>query len=144
MRAGSGRGPGGEAMSRLWGPFLGAVVLVLAGAPEPLGEPRCGEPQFQAGEVRSGTRLAHRFTFFNRGAGPLEVTEVRPSCGCLTPRLEQRHYRPGEGGVLVLELNTLTAPAGPNNWRVELFYRAGGELHDLTLMVQAQVITEIS
>jgi hypothetical protein len=119
------------------------VLLVLAGAGEPPGGLRSDEPVFEAGEVRSGSRLAHRFTFFNRGAAPVEVTDVRPSCGCLTPRLEQRRYGPGEAGVLVLEVNTLTAPPGPNHWRVQIFYRDGAGLRDLTLAVLANVVTEI-
>jgi hypothetical protein len=131
-------------MTRLWGPLLGAVALVLAGAPEP---PRdglcCDEPLIEAGQVRSGSRLAQRFTFVNRGREPAEVTDVRPSCGCLTPRLEPRRYGPGEAGVLLLEVNTLTAPPGPNHWRVEVFYRAGGEARELTLQVHAEVVTEI-
>ena len=123
-----------------------AVLLWSAGlAGAARAELRCEEPTADAGEVRGGTRLAHRFTFVNRGTGPVEVVGVRPSCGCLTPRLGQRRFAPGESGILVLEANTLTQPEGPNAWRVQVLYHGPGdrEPRDLTLVLRARVVAEI-
>ena len=36
----------------------------------------------------------------------MEITEAEVGCGCLTPHLDQRAFRPGESGNLALEVNT--------------------------------------
>ncbi len=104
----------------------------------------CAQPVAEKGEVRSGMSLSHRFTCINRGPGTVEITDVRPSCGCLTPKLEYRRLLPGESGELMLEINTLTQPAGSNNWRVTIRYTAGGVEKELPLYVAARIVTEIS
>jgi hypothetical protein len=104
----------------------------------------CEEAQVTLGEVKAGPPLSHRFTFVNHSKETVEITQVQPSCGCLKPKLTERRIRPGESGVLVLEVNTLTAPAGPNAWRVQLFYSCGGRPCDLTLALRATVVTEIT
>ncbi len=104
----------------------------------------CDQARVEAGEVRSGSPLAHRFLLVNRGKTPIEVTALRPSCGCLTPRLEPRHLLPGETGSLTLEINTLTQPTGPHSWGVRVLYREeGGAEGELALLLCASVITEI-
>lgn len=121
-----------------------AVLIGWAANGAPVrAELRCDEARVDAGEVKAGRPLSQRFTFCNRGPETIEITEVRPSCGCLKPRLEQRRYRRGETGILVLEVNTLTTPAGPNVWRVQLLYAENGQARDLTLGLTAQVTTEI-
>jgi hypothetical protein len=98
----------------------------------------------EKGEVRSGISLSHRFSFVNRGSDMVEVTDVRPSCGCLAPKLAHRRLQPGDSGELLLEINTLTQPAGANNWRVTIRYTSGGVEQELPLYVSARLVTEIS
>jgi hypothetical protein len=107
-------------------------------------ELHCSEPLFAAGEVRSGIPLMHRFSFVNRGPEPVEVTGVRPGCGCLKPQLECRTYRPGEEGSVRVEVNTVTQAEGPNAWRAVLQYRSAGVLHELPLSITAHVLREVS
>jgi hypothetical protein len=130
-------------MNRPGTPFIVALAL-LASATAARSELRCDEPQVQLGEVKAGQPLSHRFSLTNHGHDVVEVTLVQPGCGCLKPRLAERRLRPGATGVLVLEVNTLTTPAGPNAWRVQVFYTAGGRPHDLTLTLHATVVTEIT
>jgi len=115
----------------LWTPLVHAAL-------------ECAQPLVEKGEVRSGVPLSHHFPFVNRGPDAVEVIEVRPSCGCLAPKLEQRRFQPGESGVLVLEVNTLTQPAGANTWRVTIRYKTGGVEQELPLYICARVVTEIS
>jgi hypothetical protein len=105
---------------------------------------QCEESQVTLGEVKAGKPLSHRFTLTNRDADLVTITTVQPSCGCLKPRLEERRLRQGDIGVLVLEVNTLTAPPGPNSWRVQIAYTSGGQPHELTLMLRATVVAEIT
>jgi hypothetical protein len=120
-----------------------AVALVLALAGTGRAELYCDRPVFQAGDVKSGAPLAHRFGFVNRGPEAVEVVEVKPSCGCLTPTLEKRRYGPGEAGALLFEVNTLGQEQGPAAWRVAVRCRAGGREDVLTLTATARVTAEL-
>jgi hypothetical protein len=104
----------------------------------------CAAATVQLGEVRSGVPLSHRFTLVNHGPDAVLVTDVRPSCGCLAPKLDRRSFQPGESGTLLLEVNTLTQPAGLNTWRTTVTYQSGGTDHELALYLCARVVTEIT
>jgi hypothetical protein len=123
---------------------LPALLLALSAAAPARAELHCPEPVVEVGEVRSGAQLQHRFTFVNRGPAPVEVREVRPSCGCLTPRLDRALYPPGAEGALLLEVNTLTADAGAQSWRVALRCRSGGEDQELSLCLRGRVVPELT
>jgi hypothetical protein len=120
------------------------AACLAARAPAARADLFCFQPQVQVGDVRSGVPLAHKFTFVNRGPDAVEITNVRPSCGCLTPQLSQSSLRAGEEGSLVLDVNTLTQPAGPHTWRVQLTYQSSGKVSELSLLLQARVLTEVT
>jgi hypothetical protein len=96
-----------------------------------------------AGDVYTGTRLACRFRFVNEGTANIELQEVRGSCGCLTPRLAQRIYRPGETGTIELEVNTFSQADGPHSWALHLELRNGERSEEQTLELRARLITEV-
>jgi hypothetical protein len=108
------------------------------------------EPAADAGEVRSGAPLAHRFAFINEGPAPVVLTEVRAGCGCLTPRLEPagtalpHAYLPGERGALLLDVNTLDQNPGPHTWHVTVRYRTTDEDHEADLQLSGRVVTEVA
>lgn len=117
--------------------FLGSAAWCRA-------ELECPASVVDKGEARSGLPLSHRFAFVNRGTHAVTVTAVRPSCGCLAPKLERRNFQPGESGELLLEINTLTQPAGLNSWRVTLYYKDGDSERELPLYINARLVAEIS
>ena len=41
-----------------------------------------------------------KFAFKNTGDAPIEITEVKTSCGCTTAALEQKVYQPGDTGAI--------------------------------------------
>ena len=125
-------------------PWPTTLCLLLLGAPTLRADLRIAQPQVNAGDVRSGAGLSQRFAFVNTGHETIEITGVQGSCGCLTPRLTQQTLKPGEEGALVLEVNTLQQAAGPHNWRVKMFYQAGDESHEATLVLNATIIAEIT
>lgn len=96
-----------------------------------------------AGEVRAGTILTHPFTFTNQGNETIEVLGTRSSCGCLTVLLEERVYKPGESGRLLLQVNTLGERPGDNSWSVRVVYRKGNQIQEATLQMSAQVVKEV-
>lgn len=120
--------------------ILGALMAPAAAR----ADLQCAAPTIDKGEVRGGVPLSHRFTITNPGPGAIEVTAIRPSCGCLAPKLEPRRLAAGESAELRLDVNTLTQPAGPNNWYITLRYTSGGEERELSLYLSARIIQEIS
>ncbi|MEX0726001.1 MAG: DUF1573 domain-containing protein [Planctomycetaceae bacterium] len=68
-------------------------------------------------------RFVHAlFQFTNRGTSDVDVTELLPSCGCLKPKLEQRHYAPGESGEFFLKIETAQENPGPHEYFVDINY----------------------
>jgi hypothetical protein len=119
-------------------PFVILVVVSLARA-----DLDFARTTVNVGEVRCGAPLAHRFLFINRGKGEVEITDVRTTCGCLTPTLGKKILQPGEEGSLLLEVNTLTQAAGAQDWWVQLCYRTDGEAHEVRLQLVGKVVEEI-
>lgn len=123
--------------------MLLAAFLASVATPAVRADLHFPQPQVKLGQVRTGLPLSHRFTFVNSGTGPVAVTDLRASCGCLAPRLDQRLFQPGEAGVIALEINTLSQPAGPNVWRVGVATRDEAGEHFQNLEVLADLLTEV-
>jgi hypothetical protein len=102
------------------------------------------QPQADAGEVRSGTPLTHRFAFVNQGPDAVEIVETRAGCGCLTPTVARRLYQPGDEGCVLLEVNTLSQAAGAHTWAVQVRWRHGTTDGDIGLQLAARVVSEVS
>jgi hypothetical protein len=102
------------------------------------------EPVADAGEVRSGTSLVHRFAFINRGTATIEITGARASCGCLKPHLAQRACGAGEQGSLLLEVNTLSQAPGPHEWKAWITYKIGDTSYESVLKLHAGIVAEIT
>jgi hypothetical protein len=101
------------------------------------------QPAADAGEVRGGAVLVHRFAFKNTGLQAIEITGVQSGCGCLTPKIEKRVYAAGEEGSLALEVNTLNQAGGAHDWRVEVGWRAGRNENAVTLHLKARVVADM-
>ena len=50
------------------------------------------------------------FTFINTGNTPLELKDVRPSCGCTTPKWSREPIAPGGKGVITATYSTTGRP----------------------------------
>ena len=67
-----------------------------------------------------------------------------PVAAVLRRSWRKRHLKPGESTQLLLEINTLTQPAGLNSWRVTLRYKSGEVERELPLYINARIVTEIT
>ncbi len=124
---------------------VAAALLVLGSNARPVrADLRFAEPAANLGEIHTGLPLTHRFTFVNEGPEAVEITEVRPGCGCLIPRPGQRIYQPGEHGSLPVEVNTLSQPAGPHTWHLQVSYRNGTRANEVALQITARLMSEIT
>lgn len=83
-------------------------------APTPTVELKPGEipkiefdtPVYDFGRIKTGTDVAHDFWFHNTGNGPLEILQVKPSCGCTTSGQYDRIVMPGQSGKIPLKVST--------------------------------------
>jgi hypothetical protein len=64
------------------------------------------EETIDFGEVNGGTTVNAEIKFTNEGNAPLEITKVRPSCGCMAGKMKKRIYEPGESGTIELSYET--------------------------------------
>ena len=86
-----------------------------------------------------------RFPLVNDGVQPIEITEVKASCGCpLKLRLSKQVLEPGEQGWVEVEVNTLSQPVGPNARRVDLKYRVGDQPAAAAVLITATLSKDIS
>ncbi len=58
------------------------------------------------GRIDSGAVMKHEFVFTNVGAATLEISEVRPGCGCTTAGSWDRRVEPGKTGRIPLQFNS--------------------------------------
>lgn len=86
----------------------GALPVVAQQAAEGA-EPKAvvAAPVHEAGTVPSGKEIAHDFVIENQGKAPLEITSVRPACGCTVAQFD-RTIAPGASGKVHAVLNTAT------------------------------------
>ncbi|MHC4265478.1 MAG: DUF1573 domain-containing protein [Planctomycetota bacterium] len=66
----------------------------------PVPKIKLSEKTIDFGTVNGGTKLKAEIKFSNEGNAPLRIKKVRPSCGCMTGKLEKKVYQPGESGTV--------------------------------------------
>lgn len=72
------------------------------------------------GTRRSSETVRAEFTISNRGDEPLEITDVRSSCGCTTTRLDSQKIEPG-GSVTLGADFSLRGRKGPQHKTVTVY-----------------------
>ena len=110
-------------------PFLCAVVAhaVGANAQQPVrGEapPALVFEQYlvNLNEVPPLPLLEGKYRFTNRSNRVVTIKELKPSCGCLNPRLEKRVYQPGESGQFSVRVETAGEEPGPKDYFINVSY----------------------
>jgi len=58
------------------------------------------QPTFNFGAVPQGKKVDHVFTFTNKGDAPLNIEQVRTSCGCTAANIASRLIEPGKKGEI--------------------------------------------
>ena len=76
-----------------------------------------------------------QFHFENHSSRPVKITGVKPSCGCLTPKLvgfntqrkheERTEFAPGEHGVLAMGIRPAKEQPGEKSYSVAVSYDDG-------------------
>lgn len=95
--------------------LMAVVSLITAGAlaqaPQPGATNGASKIQFAVttydfGKLSSGQPARHDFIFTNTGSATLEITGVRPSCGCTTAGEWTKTVEPGKTGIIPLQFNS--------------------------------------
>jgi hypothetical protein len=86
-----------------------AILIVAAFAFADAGKPKAvaPEPVRDLGTVPKGEKIAHDFEIRNDGGAALEITEVRPSCGCTVAEFDKT-VAPGKSGKVHVVVDTET------------------------------------
>jgi len=74
----------------------------------------CDEPAHDFGTLENNRTVEHEFVLRNAGDEPLEITNVRTTCGCTVAKLADPTIQPGEEATLQAKLN-LRGRRGPQN-----------------------------
>lgn len=64
------------------------------------------EETYDFKEIKRGEEVNHVFTFTNVGKKPLIISEVRPSCGCTTPKYTTDPVAPGKKGSITVAFDS--------------------------------------
>lgn len=83
------------------------AVLALGALPALAAGPRAvvDKPIVDVGEVKKGEPVGHQFEIRNAGDAPLEISEVKPSCGCTVADFD-RVIAPGATGRVAVVVET--------------------------------------
>ncbi len=126
-----------------WRWQVGMALLLGLCATEARADLHFEQPRITVGEVRCGAPLAREFAFVNDGNEPVEIVEVKTSCGCVATRMEQKTLTPGQKGSLRVEITTLTQASGPHRWPAHVTWKTGGQTRETVLELLGQVVTEL-
>ena len=64
------------------------------------------ETKHDYGVIEQGEKVTHLFTFKNTGNEPLVLSNVKPSCGCTTPKWTKEPVAPGADGEIMVEFDS--------------------------------------
>lgn len=100
------------------------------------------------GEVKAGPPLLHTFDLVNTTNKTVTITKIEAGCGCLRQSLGQMVLQPGAKTQLILEVNTLTQPEGPNRWQAVVSYTLQSpgvpdQTGEILLQITATLIREV-
>jgi hypothetical protein len=90
---------------------LAVIALIAAAAPLPAQSTDWAKKMFAEGlthdfgSVPRGAQLFHRFKMTNIWAVPIEITQVRASCGCVTATTKTTTLKPRESAFLEVQMD---------------------------------------
>ncbi len=73
-------------------------------------------------EVAPTEEIFGYFVFQNTSPHTLTITKLEPSCGCMSPVLKKKVYKPGESGEFLLRIKTALQRPGSKEFFVKVHY----------------------
>lgn len=121
-------------------PLAIGVPLLADQATGPQPEAVAPENVYDFGVVQKGDRLIHAFAIRNEGDAVLEITEVKPSCGCTVAEFD-RTIAPGGSGEVKPSLDTSNFK-GPIAKSVKVFTNDARN-PQINLVIKANIKTPV-
>ena len=96
------------------------------------------------GEIAQGEPIKGAIEFVNNGQTPVEVEEVKPSCGCTVASLEQKVFAAGEKAHIPFTIDTEKF-SGSIRKTIRIYFKGGAESKPSSevVVVQAQIKTDL-
>lgn len=88
-------------------------------------------------------RVTATFAFTNSGHEPVEILNMRATCGCTVPALEKRVYEPGESGEIDVVFS-YGSRTGEQNLNVTVFTTERPQPTQLRLLVTIPQLVELT
>jgi hypothetical protein len=64
------------------------------------------ETEYNFGVVIEGEKVSHTYIFKNIGKSNLLISNIKPSCGCTSPKWTKEPIKPGEEGYIELSFDS--------------------------------------
>ena len=64
------------------------------------------ETKFDFGDIKSGDKVTHEFSFKNNGEADLVISKAYGSCGCTVPEYPKEAITPGSEGKITVTFNS--------------------------------------
>ena len=88
---------------RTWRWALQALLVPALHAANPIAQ--ILEPDFDFGTIQPTATVRHEYKISNTGDASLEISSVRPGCGCTTVEAWDHHIPPGASGRIAIQFN---------------------------------------
>jgi len=96
------------------------------------------EYEHDFGKITEGEKVAHIFTFENKGPGSLVIKSASTSCGCTVPKYDKSPIPPGKGGSLEVVFDS-GGRSGVQTKTISV--RSNSETEVVILKISAEVIS---
>lgn len=96
------------------------------------------------GRVEVAGDLIQEFPFRVAGDAPVQILDVKSSCGCITPALAKRVYQPGEIDKLVFGIHAASQAEGKKRFQVSISYRQTGDVVTIPIFVDVDLFKPIA
>ncbi|HUD46127.1 MAG TPA: DUF1573 domain-containing protein [Candidatus Baltobacteraceae bacterium] len=97
----------------IWLVMIGACARLTAQVATPAPAEATGAPMidfdnklYNFGKAAAGELVKHVYIVTNTGTSTLEITNVKPSCGCTTAGQYTRRIEPGQTGTIPIQFNS--------------------------------------
>lgn len=106
-------------VGRSWRLATGLSVLAALVSPAAIAKPviMSPNPTFDFGEMENDQKVSHDFVIKNAGDEPLEISEVKTTCGCTVADLKVKSLAPGQETQVSATFN-LKGKQGPQHKRI--------------------------
>lgn len=95
------------------------------------------------GRIEASGDWIEEFPFRVTGSAPVEILDIKGSCGCISPKLSQRRYQPGQEDRLVFGIHTTSQAQGKKRYQVSLTYRQAGGITTKTIIIDMDLFKPI-